>query len=148
MDTNLEITTEPIETRKPSSSTSSNLEIGASIEFYGMVRETEGTQKIKAIEYEAFSEMAEHQFHKIFKKIENQWPILSVRVIHRIGTVPIGIPSLWVEVKSSHRDEAFSACRFLINEMKKKVPIWKKPIPADFDGKEPNRANPAPAEKD
>ena len=104
--------------------------MGAVICFSGVVREIEGDAPITAIDYEAHEEMACHQFRLIFDAIEQQWPVDSVRVVHRLGLVPVNEPSLWVEVTAPHRAEAFAACQFLIDEMKQKVPIWKKPLPA------------------
>jgi molybdopterin synthase catalytic subunit len=74
--------------------------------------------------------MARHQFTLIFDAVEKSWPVESVRLVHRLGVVPVNEPSLWVEVTAPHRAEAFDACQFLIDEMKQKVPIWKKPLPA------------------
>ena len=101
--------------------------MGAAVYFAGVVRDTEGQAAISAIEYEAFQKMAEHQFGKIFEAIEKRWPIKSLRLVHRVGTVKVNEPSLWVEVIAPHRGEAFAACQFLIDEMKKTVPIWKRP---------------------
>ena len=72
--------------------------------------------------------MVEHQFELIFREIENRWPIESVRLVHRIGVVKVNEPTLWVEVIAPHRGEAFAAGQFLIDEMKRVVPIWKKPL--------------------
>ena len=102
--------------------------MGAAIYFLGVVRESEGETAISAIDYEAFPEMAQHQFNLIFDQIEKRWPIESVRLVHRIGLVKVGEPSLWVELVAPHRGEAFAACQFLIEEMKRVVPIWKKPV--------------------
>lgn len=102
--------------------------IGAVIYFLGIVRELEAAESIVGLEYEAFEQMAVHQFEKIFAQIESRWPIESVRLVHRIGPVPVNEPSLWVEVTAPHRGEAFEACKFLIDEMKKVVPIWKRPM--------------------
>lgn len=102
--------------------------MGAVIYFLGVVREAEGEHKISAIEYEAFKKMAEHQFHVLFDQIEKRWPIESVRLVHRIGFVKVNEPSLWVEMVAPHRGEAFAACQWLIDEMKRVVPIWKKPM--------------------
>ena len=102
--------------------------MGAAIYFLGVVRETEGEEKISAIEYEAFQKMAGHQFEIIFQEIEKRWPIESIRVVHRVGVVKVNEPSLWVEVIAPHRSEAFAACQWLIDEMKRAVPIWKKPV--------------------
>ena len=104
--------------------------MGALVCFSGVVRRREGDVSITAIEYEAHEEMARHQFGLIFDAIEQQWPVDSMRVVHRLGLVPVNEPSLWVEVTAPHRAEAFAACQFLIEEMKQKVPIWKKPLPA------------------
>jgi len=102
--------------------------MGAAVYFAGVVRDSEGPSAISAIEYEAFQQMAEYQFAKIFDQIEKRWPVESLRVVHRIGVVEVNEPSLWVEVIAPHRGEAFAACQFLIDEMKKTVPIWKRPL--------------------
>jgi molybdopterin synthase catalytic subunit len=73
--------------------------------------------------------MAVHQFHKIFDQVQERWPVESVRLVHRTGPVAVNEPSLWVEVCAPHRSEAFAACQFLIDQMKKVVPIWKRPLP-------------------
>ena len=102
--------------------------IGAVVCFLGTVREEESGARISALEYEAFREMAEHQFQKIFDQVEERWPVESIRLVHRVGPVRVSEPSLWVEVTAPHRGEAFTACQFLIDEMKKVVPIWKKAL--------------------
>jgi len=102
--------------------------MGAVIYFLGVVRGSEEGATIDAIEYEAFQRMAEHQFDLLFDEMEKRWPIESVRLVHRIGTVKVNEPSLWVEVVAPHRGEAFAACQWLIDEMKRVVPIWKKPV--------------------
>lgn len=103
--------------------------VGAVICFFGIVRAQEGAASIAAIDYEAFEKMALHQFEKIFTEVERRWPVESIRLVHRVGVVPVNEPSLWVELASPHRGEAFAACQFLIDEMKRVVPIWKKPVP-------------------
>jgi len=105
--------------------------MGAAITFSGVVRGAEGNDSISAIDYEAFHEMAEHQFNKLFDTIAERWPIESVRLVHRTGVVKVNEPSLWVEIVSPHRPEAFAACQWLIDAMKKVVPIWKRPIGTD-----------------
>ncbi|MDB6058597.1 MAG: moaE [Verrucomicrobiales bacterium] len=102
--------------------------MGAVIYFIGAVRDSESGAPIEAIEYEAFEKMARHQFDLLFAQIEKRWPVHSIRLVHRIGRVDAGVPSLWVEVIAPHRGEAFAACQWLIDEMKKVVPIWKKPV--------------------
>ncbi len=101
---------------------------GAVVTFSGVVRNHEGEALITAINYESFDEMAKRQFELIFNEISKHWPIESIKLIHRTGVVSVNESSLWIEVIASHRSEAFEACQYLINEMKNRVPIWKKPI--------------------
>ncbi|HEY5914443.1 MAG TPA: molybdenum cofactor biosynthesis protein MoaE [Verrucomicrobiae bacterium] len=104
-------------------------DMGAVVCFLGFVRAAEDGAPIDALDYESFQRMAEHQFHLLFDKLEVQWPVASVRLVHRIGVVKVNEPSLWVEVVAPHRAEAFAACQWLVDEMKRVVPIWKKPVP-------------------
>ena len=104
--------------------------MGAVVYFLGVVRATEGEDRLEALEYEAFERMARHQFELLFAEMEKRWPLESIRVVHRTGIVKVNEPSLWVEVVAPHRGEAFAACQWLIDEMKRVVPIWKKPVPA------------------
>src|SRR5712672_2692523 len=103
-------------------------QMGAVVYFLGLVRGKENETTINAIEYEAFQKMAEHQFNLLFDEMEKRWPIESVRLVHRTGIVKVNEPSLWVEVVAPHRGEAFAACQWLIDEMKRVVPIWKNAI--------------------
>lgn len=124
----LTITTEPIDEPKLVASRTMSPGMGAAIYFAGVVRAAEGQETIRAIDYEAFEVMARHQFGKIFDEVEQRWPVESVRLIHRIGVVQVNEASLWIEVTSPHRGEAFAACQWIIEEMKRVVPIWKKPV--------------------
>lgn len=101
---------------------------GAAVCFSGVVRGQEGNDVIRAIEYEAFEAMVRRQFELLFDELESRWPLESVRLVHRLGVVPVNEASLWVEVVAGHRGEAFAACQHLIDEMKRLVPIWKKPL--------------------
>lgn len=100
--------------------------MGAAVCFTGVVRDTEEGAAVQAIEYESFQRMAEHQFGLLFDEMERRWPLESVRLVHRVRVVNVNEPSLWVEVIAPHRGEAFAACQWLIDEMKRVVPIWKK----------------------
>lgn len=122
----LTITSEPLDEAKLVAARTMSREMGAVAYFAGVVRATEEGNTISAIDYEAFKPMAERQFHLIFDQVEKRWPIESIRLIHRTGIVKVNEPSLWVEVIAPHRGEAFAACQFIIDEMKKVVPIWKK----------------------
>lgn len=102
---------------------------GALVTFLGVVRGSEEGASIRAIDYEAFVPMALHQFGKVLDALEVRWPMVgSVRVIHSVGMVPAGQASLWVEVASPHRAEALEALGWFISEMKRVVPIWKRPL--------------------
>jgi molybdopterin synthase catalytic subunit len=102
--------------------------MGAVVYFVGVVRGTEGTANISALEYEAFQRMAEHQINLLLDELAKRWPVESVRLVHRVGLVKAGEPSLWVEIVARHRGEAFAACQWLIDELKRVAPIWKKPV--------------------
>ena len=123
----LTITTERIDEAALLSKRKMSDGMGAVVSFLGVVRGTEEERVISAIEYEAFLRMAEHQFNLLFDQMEKRWPIESVRLVHRIGVVQVNEPSLWVEVVGPHRGEAFAASQWLIDEMKRVVPIWKRP---------------------
>ena len=123
------ITTDPIDEAALLYGRSVSSEMGAVVYFLGVVRQSEGGENIAALEYEVFGRMAEHQFNLLFDQIEKRWPIESIRLIHRVGRVKVNEPSLWVEVVAPHRGEAFAACQWLIDEMKRLVPIWKHAVP-------------------
>lgn len=102
--------------------------MGAAISFAGVVRGSEDGTPIAAIDYTAFVPMAEVQFQKLFDEAFVRWPLESVRLVHRLGVVRVGEASLWIEVVSPHRGEAFAACQWIIDEMKRVVPIWKRVV--------------------
>jgi molybdopterin synthase catalytic subunit len=125
------ITAEPINESALLSQRVMSPGMGAVVCFLGVVRGTEGNANITALEYEVFRRMAEHQINLLLDELAQRWPIDSVRLVHRVGLVKVNEPSLWVEVIAPHRGEAFAACQWLINEMKRAVPIWKKPVIGD-----------------
>ena len=98
---------------------------GAVVTFSGVVRGTEGGEAIGGLDYSAFESMARHQFGLLFDALAARWPVGSVRLVHRLGPVAAGETSLWLEVLAPHRAEAFAAGQWLIDEMKRVVPIWK-----------------------
>lgn len=122
------ITLDPIDEAALILERKASSEAGAALYFSGIVRGSEDTETITAIDYEANEAMARHQFDKIFDQVETRWPIESLRLVHRIGVVNVQDPSLWVEIIAGHRGEAFEACQWLIDEMKRVVPIWKHPL--------------------
>ena len=123
------ITTEAIDGSALAAARASGPGMGAVVHFLGVVRGSEEGASIEAIDYTAFVPMAEVQFRKLLDEAARRWPLESVRVVHRLGVVRVGEPSLWMEVVSPHRAEAFDACRWIIDEMKRVVPIWKRAVP-------------------
>lgn len=128
MKRHLTINTDPIDEAALVGQRQMSNDMGTAIYFSGVVRKTEGEHELAAIDYEAFHKMAERQFHLLFDQMEQRWPIESVRLVHRIGVVKVSEASLWLEIISGHRGEAFAAAQWLIDEMKRVVPIWKKPV--------------------
>ena len=126
----LTITTDPIDEPALLAQRRASDKMGAVVYFVGLVRGLEEGAAISAIDYEAFRKMAEHQFNLLFDEMSKRWPIESIRLVHRVGVVKVNEPSLWVEVVAPHRGEAFAAGQWLIDEMKRVVPIWKKPLPS------------------
>jgi len=125
---------------------------GAMVEFWGVVRRFEDGREIEGIEYEAHREMAEHQLKGIADQAADQFGLKLVIVYHRIGFIALGEPSLFLRIASPHRSEAFRASQWIVDELKKKVPIWKRPkfkagIVAGFSdaGSEPGSPIPATA---
>jgi molybdopterin synthase catalytic subunit len=100
---------------------------GAVVDFSGIVRRLEDGRQIDGIEYEVHREMAEHQLRQIAGHAAAKFGLQRVVIHHRIGFVAAGEPSLFVRVAALHRQEAFQAAQWIIDELKKKVPIWKRP---------------------
>ena len=122
VDDELSITDQPI----PAEPVAGN--VGGIVVFYGIVRDREDGRPITALEYTAYREMAEHQFRKLIAETKRRWPLKRLRVVHRLGVVPVGEASLLVRAEAAHRGEAFAAAQFIIDELKQTVPIWKRPV--------------------
>jgi molybdopterin synthase catalytic subunit len=102
-------------------------EAGATVLFVGTVRDhSTGREGVTHLVYEAYAEHVEARIKEICEEAGANWPILAASVEHRVGTVSVGQPSVAVAVSTGHRDEAFSAGRFLIDELKARAPIWKQ----------------------
>lgn len=98
------------------------------VDFWGMVRALEDGKEITGIEYEAHREMAEHQMRNIAESATSKFGLAKVVLRHRIGFVPAAEASVVVRVQSAHRSAAFSANQWIMDELKRTVPIWKKPV--------------------
>src|SRR5262245_48852874 len=110
---------------------------GAVVDFWGIVRPTENGTEIEGIAYEAHHEMAEHQLEQIAGQAADRFGLKLVIVHHRIGFVATGEASLFLRVASSHRSESFQASQWIVDELKKKVPIWKRPAFAEATADKP-----------
>lgn len=101
-------------------------EIGAVVEFHGIVRETEGAEAITGLDYEAYEPMAVRQLEGHLWELNALHPCSAVTFIHRLGRVPVGEASLYLRVAAKHRGPALALCGALIDRMKDDVPIWKR----------------------
>jgi len=99
---------------------------GATATFIGMTRDHNGGRVVRFLEYEAYGGMAEQEMERIGREAADRWPICKIAIVHRTGLVPIGEASVAIAVSAAHRAEAFAACRFAIDRLKERVPIWKK----------------------
>jgi len=100
--------------------------VGALAEFSGIVRAEEAGRAIAALEYEAYSPMAEQVMREIIAEIGSRHPCLCVRVTHRIGIVPVGETAIQLLVTARHRVEAFAMLTEFMDRLKQDVPIWKR----------------------
>jgi molybdopterin synthase catalytic subunit len=100
---------------------------GATVLFLGTVRDhSQGKAGVTHLDYEVYPEMVESQIAEIAEEARGRWDVLSVVVEHRSGVVVTGEASVAVAVSSEHRVDAFEAARYLIDELKRRAPIWKK----------------------
>ncbi len=105
-------------------------EAGALVTFSGKVRAGEEGRRITHLDYEHYEGMAEKEIEKLLAEARTRWPLRAVAIHHRVGPVAVGEASVVVAVATGHRAEAFAAARFLIDELKNRVPIWKAAPPA------------------
>src|SRR5437870_10484499 len=97
-----------------------DVDAGAMVDFWGVVRRLEDGREIEGIEYEAHREMAEHQLKRIAEQATERFQLQLVIIYHRIGFIAVGEASLFVRIASLHREEAFRASQWIINELKMK----------------------------
>ncbi len=104
---------------------------GAVVSFLGTVREMTGDRRTVALDYDAYPQMAEAKMRELVAETREKWPVVNVAVEHRLGHLELGEISVAVAVSAPHRDQAFEAGRYLIDELKVRVPVWKKENWAD-----------------
>lgn len=88
-------------------------------------------RELIALDYEAYEQMALEQMRALAKRAREKWPIVKLALLHRTGRVALGEPSVVIAVSTPHRGQAFEACRYLIDELKRDIAIWKKEVWTD-----------------
>ncbi|MGR5119188.1 molybdopterin synthase catalytic subunit MoaE [Vibrio astriarenae] len=99
---------------------------GAVVTFVGKVRDMNLGDEVTGLSLEHYSGMTEKALAEICDQAEQRWPLLDIRVIHRVGDLDIGDQIVFVGVSSAHRGAAFEACEFVMDYLKTKAPFWKK----------------------
>jgi len=99
---------------------------GACVTFEGWVRDRNDGQPVLSLEYEAYAPLAEKEGARILAEARGKFSILGAQCVHRVGHLQLGELAVWVGVISEHRGAAFDASRFIIDEAKARVPVWKK----------------------
>ena len=105
--------------------------IGGIVTFLGTTRDLSRGKAVSKLEFEHYPGMAEKKLSGIRERAIGEYGVLDVTIIHRVGTLPVGENIVLIAVAAVHRDEAFSACRFCIDELKRVAPIWKKETTPD-----------------
>jgi len=123
----IQITREPLD-RNALVAAITHRGVGGIVVFEGVVRDNARGKQIRYLEYDVYPEMAIQQIRTIITESEKRWGVERVAVAHRVGRLEIGEASVIVVVATPHRAEAFDACRYIIDTLKKTVPIWKKEV--------------------
>lgn len=118
-------------------------ECGATVTLDGYVRQFTGGRETEYLVYEAYAPMALKEMEKLIRAAREKFEIAAVGIVHRVGRLEIGETSVVISVSAPHRRAAFAACEWLITELKRTVPIWKKEVYAD--GERWIEGDPAPA---
>jgi molybdopterin synthase catalytic subunit len=103
-----------------------NARAGACVTFEGWVRNRNEGQVVQSLEYEAYAPLAEKEGARILAEASEKFALLGAKCVHRVGHLKLGELAVWVGVTAEHRGAAFDACRYIIDEAKARVPIWKK----------------------
>jgi molybdopterin synthase catalytic subunit len=128
----IEISATPIDTALLQRSLE-NPAAGGYCAFEGWVRNENDGHVVERLEYEAYEPLAIAEGEKVLAEAKARFPYLEARCVHRVGLLEIGECAVWIGVAAKHRDEAFKACRYIIDEIKVRLPIWKKEHYADGD---------------
>ena len=104
---------------------------GGTCVFLGTVRNESEEQGVTAIEYSAYEDMVEAEFGRLLADARGRWPEARIAVRHRLGTIPVGEASIAIVAAAPHRAQAFEACRYVIEGVKQRIPVWKKELRVD-----------------
>ena len=110
-----------------------NASAGGFCSFEVWVRNLNEGRPVERLEYEAYEPLVVSEGLRVLEEARQKFPFLEARCVHRTGLLEIGDLAVWVGVASAHRDEAFQACRYIIDELKVRLPIWKKEHYVDGD---------------
>lgn len=114
-------------------STLRNPGAGGYCSFEGWVRNENEGRQVDRLEYEAYEPLVISEGKRVLEEARQRFAYLEARCVHRTGLLEIGELAVWVGVAAAHRDEAFRACRYIIDELKLRLPIWKKEHYVDGD---------------
>src|SRR5881409_2312166 len=109
----------------------SSLACGGTCVFLGTVRNGPDEQGVTATEYSAYEDMVDAEFGQLLADARGRWPEARIAVRHRLGTIPVGEASIAIVAAAPHRAQAFEACRYVIEGVKRRVPVWKKELRVD-----------------
>ncbi len=99
---------------------------GGVVLFLGRVRDHAEGRAVKAMDYEAYADMATAKMEQLEKRVRRKWPVKQMAIVHRTGRLELGEVSVAIAVACAHRGDAFEACRYAIDTLKETVPVWKK----------------------
>ncbi|MGH7457553.1 MAG: molybdenum cofactor biosynthesis protein MoaE [Longimicrobiaceae bacterium] len=99
---------------------------GATVLFTGTVRNSNRGRSVDYLEYQLYEKMAGHELGRIVAAAEKRWPAVAVAAVHRVGRLEVGEVSVAVAAGSPHRAEAFEVCRYVVEELKSRLPVWKQ----------------------
>jgi molybdopterin synthase catalytic subunit len=105
--------------------------VGGYASFEGWVRDHNDGRAVDGLRYEAYAALAAAEGEKVIEEAMSRFDIIDARCVHRVGDLVIGELAVWVGVSAAHRNAAFAACRYIIDEVKARVPIWKHERYAD-----------------
>lgn len=126
------LTHSPIDAQSLSASCESP-RAGALVVFEGRVRDHNDGRPVVKLEYEAYETLALEEGNRILAESLKRFPVTAAVCVHRVGPLAVGETAVWIGVSAAHRKAAFAACEYIIDEVKTRVPIWKKELYADGD---------------